>query len=58
MRLALFLLASTLTTAGEFTTSLGDAYPYTISAIACDADGNTTSSEAGSSPVRLPAPRP
>jgi uncharacterized protein (TIGR03437 family) len=41
MRLALFLLAATLTAAGEFTTSLGDAYPYTISAITTDAVGNT-----------------
>ncbi len=40
MRLVLFFL-STLTIAGDFTTSLGDMYPYTISAITTDASGNT-----------------
>ena len=40
MRLVLFFI-STLTIAGDFTTSLGDMYPYSISAIATDASGNT-----------------
>lgn len=40
MRFVLFLLSS-LAIAGEFTTSLGDAYPYTISAITTDAAGYT-----------------
>jgi len=39
MRLVLFFI-STLAIAGDFTTSLGDTYPYTISAIATDAAGN------------------
>ncbi len=41
MRFVIFLLAATLSIAGEFTTSLGDANPYTISAIATDSAGNT-----------------
>jgi uncharacterized protein (TIGR03437 family) len=41
MRFAAFLLAETLANAGQFTTSLGDTYPYTISAIATDTAGNT-----------------
>jgi uncharacterized protein (TIGR03437 family) len=40
MRLVLFLI-SIVATAGEFTTSLGDTYPYNISSIATDAAGNT-----------------
>ena len=32
---------TTLAIAGDFTTSLGDTYPYTISAIATDSAGNT-----------------
>jgi uncharacterized protein (TIGR03437 family) len=40
MRFVLFFL-TTLTIAGDFTTSLGDTYPYTISAIATDPAGNT-----------------
>jgi uncharacterized protein (TIGR03437 family) len=40
MRLALFLI-STLTIAADFTTALGDTYPYTISAITTDSAGNT-----------------
>ncbi len=40
MRFVLFFV-SCLAIAGEFTTSLGDAYPYTISAITTDAAGNT-----------------
>ena len=32
---------TTLAIAGDFTTSLGDAYPYTISAITTDSAGNT-----------------
>jgi uncharacterized protein (TIGR03437 family) len=41
MRLVLFLLLPTLTIAGQFTTSIGDAYPYTVSAITTDSAGNT-----------------
>jgi len=41
MRFILFLLIPILTIAGEFTTSLGDAYPYMVSAIATDSAGNT-----------------
>jgi len=41
MRSVFFLLTATLAIAGEFTTSLGDTYPYTISAIATDSAGNT-----------------
>jgi len=41
MRFALLLFTSTLAIAGEFTTSLGDANPYIISAIATDSAGNT-----------------
>ena len=41
MQYALFLIAATLATAGEFTTSLGDTYPYAVSAIATDAAGNS-----------------
>jgi uncharacterized protein (TIGR03437 family) len=41
MRFVLFLLITTLAIAGEFTTSLGDANPYLISAIATDSAGNT-----------------
>ena len=41
MRFAIFLLTATLSIAGEFTTSLGDIYPYTISAITTDSSGNT-----------------
>jgi uncharacterized protein (TIGR03437 family) len=40
MRFALFLL-STLGIAGDSTTSLGDTYPYMISAITTDSAGNT-----------------
>jgi uncharacterized protein (TIGR03437 family) len=40
MRFALFLI-TTLAIAGDFTTSLGDAYSYMISAITADAAGNT-----------------
>lgn len=40
MRWALFLVSS-LAIAGEFTTSLGDAYPYTVAAITTDSAGNT-----------------
>lgn len=40
MRFALFLI-STLAIAGDFTTSLGDTYPYMISAITTDSAGNT-----------------
>lgn len=40
MRLAL-IFVSTLAIAGQFSTSLGDQYPYTISAITTDAVGNT-----------------
>lgn len=41
MKLILFLITATLATAAEFTTSLGDTYPYVISAITTDAAGNT-----------------
>src|ERR1700722_10179903 len=41
MRFVLFLITSTLAIAGEFTTSLGDTYPYTVSAITTDSAGNT-----------------
>jgi uncharacterized protein (TIGR03437 family) len=41
MRAAVFFLAATLAVAGQFSTSLGDANPYTISAIATDSAGNT-----------------
>ena len=41
MRFALVFIASTLASAGEFTTSLGDANPYLISAITTDSAGNT-----------------
>jgi uncharacterized protein (TIGR03437 family) len=40
MRLVLFFI-TTLTIAGDFTTSLGDGYPYTISALTTDSAGNT-----------------
>jgi len=40
MRFILFLI-SALAFAGDFTTSLGDTYPYMISAIATDSAGNT-----------------
>jgi trimeric autotransporter adhesin len=41
MRFAAFLLTVALVNAGQFTTSLGDTYPYTTSAIATDSAGNT-----------------
>src|ERR1700688_938195 len=41
MRFILILLTAALSLAGEFTTSLGDTYPYTISAITTDSAGNT-----------------
>jgi uncharacterized protein (TIGR03437 family) len=37
----IFFLISTLAIAGDFTTSLGDTYPYLISAITADSTGNT-----------------
>ena len=40
MRFVLFFI-TTLAIAADFTTSLGDTYPYTISAIATDSAGNT-----------------
>ncbi len=40
MRFVLFFL-TTLAIAGDFTTSLGDTYPYMISAITTDSAGNT-----------------
>jgi hypothetical protein len=40
MRL-LFLLTSSLALAGEFSTAIGDAYPYTVQAMTTDAAGNT-----------------
>ena len=41
MRFVLILLTATLAIAGEFTTSLGDAYLYNVSAITTDSAGNT-----------------
>jgi uncharacterized protein (TIGR03437 family) len=41
MRFVLILLSATVAIAGEFTTSLGDVNPYTISAITTDSAGNT-----------------
>ena len=41
MRLAAVLFTVALANAGQFSTSLGDYYPYTISAIATDSAGNT-----------------
>ena len=41
MRLLLFLVIAGVLFAGQFTTSLGDSYPYVISAIATDSAGNT-----------------
>ena len=41
MRLVLFLTITTIALAGQFTTSIGDSNPYTVSAITTDAAGNT-----------------
>lgn len=41
MRFLLFLSIAEVSFAGQFTTSLGDSYPYIISAITTDAAGNT-----------------
>src|SRR5579871_6215190 len=41
MRFVLFLAAATVALAGQFTTSIGDAYPYNVSAITTDSAGNT-----------------
>ena len=41
MRLGLLFITTIAALAGEFTTSLGDTYPYTISAITTDSAGNT-----------------
>ncbi len=41
MRFVFFLLTAALSTAGVFSTSLGDANPYTVSAITTDSAGNT-----------------
>lgn len=41
MRFVLFFATATLAIAGEFTTSVGDTYPFKVSAIATDATGNT-----------------
>jgi uncharacterized protein (TIGR03437 family) len=41
MRFVLFLIATNLAMAGEFTTSVGGAYPSTVSAITTDSAGNT-----------------
>jgi uncharacterized protein (TIGR03437 family) len=40
MRFVFFFITA-MAIAGDFTTSLGDAYPYTVSAITADAAGNT-----------------
>lgn len=41
MRLAIFVLASAVAWAGQFSTALGDAYPYQVYAMTTDAAGNT-----------------
>jgi uncharacterized protein (TIGR03437 family) len=41
MRFLLFLFIAGVSFAGQFTTSLGDSYPYVISAITTDSEGNT-----------------
>ncbi|MBZ5609159.1 MAG: SBBP repeat-containing protein [Acidobacteriia bacterium] len=41
MRFLLFLFIAGVSFAGQFTTSLGDSYPYIISAITTDSGGNT-----------------
>jgi uncharacterized protein (TIGR03437 family) len=41
MRFLLFLSIAGVSFAGQFTTSLGDSYPYVISAITADSAGNT-----------------
>src|ERR1017187_9433325 len=41
MRFLLFLSVAGVSFAGQFTTSLGDSYPYGISAITTDSAGNT-----------------
>jgi uncharacterized protein (TIGR03437 family) len=41
MRCLPFLFIAGISLAGQFTTSLGDSYPYVISAIATDSAGNT-----------------
>ncbi|MGA3186015.1 MAG: SBBP repeat-containing protein [Bryobacteraceae bacterium] len=41
MRFLLVLITTTLAIAGQFTTSIGDAYPFTVSAITTDSAGNT-----------------
>jgi hypothetical protein len=43
------LLIASAASAGQFSTSLGDQYPYTVSAITTDALGNTMPSEAANS---------
>src|SRR5580700_898330 len=41
MRFVIFLIPVTLAIAGEFSTSIGDTYPYLVSAMTTDAAGNT-----------------
>ena len=41
MRFFLILAFTTLATAGEYTTYIGDSYPRSVTAIAADAAGNT-----------------
>ncbi len=41
MRFLLFLFIAGVSFAGQFTTSIGDSYPYVISAITTDSAGNT-----------------
>lgn len=41
MRFLVFLFIAEVSFAGQFTTSLGDSYPYVISAITTDSAGNT-----------------
>ena len=41
MRFVLFFITATLAIAGQFTTSIGDVYPFQVSAVAADSAGNT-----------------
>ena len=41
MRFVIFLIPVTLAIAGEFATSIGDTYPYLVSAMTTDSAGNT-----------------
>jgi hypothetical protein len=41
MRFLLFFMTATLAIAAEFSTSIGDIYPFQVSAITTDSTGNT-----------------